>query len=150
MSDTIEVEYKGETLAYQEYSGKWTARGGDLTADQLNELKKKIDALRKKEWKPISAMHAYGREMRLVTVTSDAETVGYRKVPEFWISIDDGRKKSRRKVSKASLYADSDHNREVIKRINAMEHEANALNKKCGEAMKELQPFVVPTTEART
>jgi hypothetical protein len=148
MSENIEVEHNGETITYQEWTGKWTARECGVSALQLGELKKKLDAIRKKEWKPITAIHDYGREMRLVTVTSDAESLDYNKVPEFWISVEERNgKKTRRKVPKNLLYADSEHNREIIKRVHALEKEAEALNRKCGEAMKELQPFIAQPTE---
>ena len=142
MSEGLAVEYKGETITYNEWAGKWSAVNGAISLPQLSDVKAKMDALDKAAFKRQKAWWlGYRDDPAIVDVTSQAEQDGTDKYPVFWIST----KGKRSKTTAPYLFAVDAHNAAIIEEMGRLEAEADALNKRVGLLKPTLHPFTPET-----
>lgn len=139
MSD-IEVEYRDETITYDEYGNVWMwqgARSGliSLTAARAS-IDRAIDGVKDKpKFKKRKAIFSYyGSDYIEVEVTS-------RKDNKFWILLQRQGKGKRSCESAENLYADTPENREKIEQQAAKEEERSRLQEEAHAIKASMQSF---------
>lgn len=134
MSD-FSTEYKGCTLVYHEHLMKWQVEGSDERADQLADLKKKLDNAENQHFVRLKAYLEKGGEFRLVEVTSFAGPTSYSNTPHYW-TVCNGRRSKEWK-----LYAGTPDNVENIDRITALRKEISARQDEVNALIARLEPL---------
>ena len=119
----MKTEYGKHTIIYNEHLEKFEVNigGSQMTNQKLSDLKKRIDALEKKEKKferiNILKDPRWGDDdFEEGQITSIAESTGYNRLTEVWVVID----KKRSKITLDNLYLDTPENRDVFDKIETL------------------------------
>jgi len=148
----ITENYRDIEIVLLEEENKWrfTANGRERTAPTLPKAREFIDnaldavnSRREKPWEPFQAYRRRGyhsEEFDVVTVTSLAERGRWKNVDEYWIKGKNGRDK----VSVDDLYALSEANTALIKRIAELDAERERIDTMVGEQRAQLERIIRP------
>lgn len=144
----ISIEYRGVTIAYDEYSNSWKflLRGREKSSGSLRTAKETIAKPAPKDKKPFSPVEAWYIQWRddpdSVSVTSLAEN-RCGSQPEVWIKDSSGQ---RSKKGMNLLFATDEHNGEIVKRLLGITKEQAALNEEYDKLRRTLNPLKIDTT----
>jgi hypothetical protein len=138
----ITTTYKDIEIAYDENSDKWRfeLHGKERSSETLASAKSAINKTpkEKSDFVPQPAILLTYSGSEIVTVTSQAEEVGYDKTIQYWIKDAKG-KRSKESITK--LYSPGPANQVLLNEAKALDKEAQILRKKAEYKLKEMSPF---------